>query len=147
VSRPKDAETLKLHGTFRKDRHAGRENIPPPQGEPVRPASLKGDALKHWKENLPRLMSNRTIGESDTTAFVLLCETYALQQQALRVVRRNAVDKDARIAFLEYSRQWIALATQLGLTSYAKMKLLASNPPEKSTKTDRSSFARNRDAM
>lgn len=142
---PRDSETLKLHGRFKESLHADRDKIAPAIGEPVRPAHLKGEALKHWKENLPRLMANRTIGESDTAAFVLLCETWALLRKALAAVNKYPTDKDSRIAFGEYSRQWIALAAKLGLTSLDRSRILVDKPAESSPRI--SSFARDRNAI
>lgn len=53
---PKSTAALKLHGTYRKDRHGNRADVAFQPGEPEKPADLDADALWLWETvvgNLP----------------------------------------------------------------------------------------------
>jgi len=81
--------TLKLRGTFRKDRH----NVSAPEPEsnaPAPPKWLTGAALEEWKRIVPLLLAENSLTHWDRAALVTYCEEWKLYvtcTQKLRMVR------------------------------------------------------------
>ncbi len=141
---PTSAAELKLHGDFRADRHAERENIPPPVGEPIKPKGLSGAALAHWKQIVPLLMERQTVGTLDSAALQTLCETWALKAFTHTALKRRPIDKDTRIAYESYSKLWLTIAAKMGLTTLDRQRILTNAGESKPQGV--TSFARKRGA-
>lgn len=140
---PKSAAELKIRGTFREDRHAEREAIPEAAGVPVKPASLKGEAGKHWDAVVPQLVANGTAKEIDTPALVALCKTWGRYVACDAKLDKKPEDKNLGVRAESYLRQWLALAAKLGLTPADRQRLRVDKPQ---TPEGVSAFARKRQA-
>jgi P27 family predicted phage terminase small subunit len=73
--RPKPVATLKLIGTYRKDRHGAAPEAPPLPADC--PARLTGDARELWLEYSPKLIACGVATELDRMALETLCLTHA----------------------------------------------------------------------
>lgn len=71
----------RLAGTFQKVRHAGIRNPEPPQGMPVPPKELEGDAADEWARMLDRLAQSRTLSKVDDGALYQYCRMFAETEQ------------------------------------------------------------------
>jgi P27 family predicted phage terminase small subunit len=85
----KPKTTLRLHGTYREDRHGGA--IPdPPTAIPTPPKSLKGIALEEWDRVTKLLAEINCIAELDRallTAYCVEWRTYMTADNRLRLSR------------------------------------------------------------
>lgn len=128
----KPVETLKLIGTFRKDRHADRGE-PQAEGEPVCPPSLTGYALEHWNEIVPQLVKMGAVKAIDTSALTACCDMWARYRTAAEVADQDVLDRANRRAMLEYYNAWESAAAKLGLTPADRTRLrVEAAPKEKS---------------
>src|SRR5262245_36088217 len=107
--RPKPTETLKLHGTYRADRHAGRMDARPPSGSPCRP-DLGQVGGSMWDQVIAEHTSRGTLGELDTASLVTLCRTLELLETTHEVLKIDPTDKDTRCAYAAY----VAICDKLG---------------------------------
>lgn len=130
---PKPAEFHVLHGTHRADRHgpATEQAFDPDGGAPiVKPEGLTGEAGKLFDELLPRLRP--ILKPTDTAAFLMLCNVYALYAASLAIAQTAPTDKPAKSAVLGYLAAFDKLAARFGLTPTDRQRLRASGavPPE-----------------
>lgn len=122
----KTADQLKIHGTFREDRHAARDSAPKPSGRPERPASLTGDAATHWDFVVNQLAELGVVTELDTMALQTASEMWALYRTTLAAALLNPIDKDLRISVLGYKTAWETSAAKLGLNPTDRQRLRVS---------------------
>jgi len=86
--KPKPTATLKLAGTYRPDRHAESEPVPP--AESNRPGlRLSPRAARRFATVAPMLRRQCVLSELDKGALAAYCEAYARWYEA-----RNAIHKD-----------------------------------------------------
>ena len=120
--RRKPIETLKKHGTYRRDRHD--RNQPGPSGKmPACPDWLSDDAHAEWDRVLPELEELGTVGATDYAVLVGYCESFSQYKMASEMLaetgplheprgdgesRRHPlvfVLKDSREAMLKFARE------------------------------------------
>src|SRR5687768_5537642 len=86
MTRPLTAEQLRLRGTFRPDRHAGKAASMAgwPLGRPQKPRFIKGLAARIWKETCDGMEEQGVLSPLDRTAVaafsILMAEQIALKQ-------------------------------------------------------------------
>lgn len=126
---PKSTAALKLTGTFRKDRHAGRCDSAWPVGSPEPCADLSGPAAELW-----RLIVESTppgvLSPLDAAALTALCEWFGLYR---RYMARLAADEGHPAFNLRCAaqcwNQFSTLAAAFGLNPAARASLRISIPP------------------
>lgn len=75
MGRPrKPTQTLKLHGTFRPDRH--ESDLDPPKGRPKKPKNLSEAAQEVWCETLDRIETMGVLHEVDAASLERYCEIF-----------------------------------------------------------------------
>jgi phage terminase small subunit len=85
MGRPaQDAETLRLHGNFRADRHKNRGVRPRFAGEPRPMSLLCPDAAAVWSELVPPLIKSGLVCELDSAMLSMLCDMVSLYRIAIR---------------------------------------------------------------
>jgi len=67
----------------------------------------------------------------DTPRLQNMCELWALLRRATKAVNSDPLDKDSRIAFAEYSRQFAAVADQFGMTPTGRARIVLDDGKEK----------------
>lgn len=82
----KTVAELKRDGTYRADRHAGIENPEPPEGEPVPPKPLEGDAAEEWARMVESLKACKTVTAVDAHALYQYCQMFA-ETEAIAVAK------------------------------------------------------------
>lgn len=119
------ASQLKLHGTYRPDRHGGgaRGEVPQFGGEPERPKYLKGHALELWNKIVPELVSLGIAKRCDSSLLVAHCETWAHYLAADELAKQKPTDRNVVAAICMYHRMFMQTAAQLGLTPASRRKL------------------------
>ena len=129
-TKPTPTEILRLHGTYRKDRHAARADAAPPEGQPVKP-DLGDVESALWEQVVPGLISRRLVGSKDTAALQCLCELWGLYRASYVLAKVAPTDKEIRCAVTGYWAAFDRVAAKFGLTSadFAALKV----PTEKST--------------
>jgi len=73
----KPKAVLKLHGTFRADRHGGAEAVEAPTAIPTPPKLLRGIALAEWDRITTLLADNNCIAELDMATLTMYCVEWA----------------------------------------------------------------------
>lgn len=132
-------QTLKLHGTFREDRH-GSGDLPP--SEPDCPDWLSDEAKAEWVRIVPTLVGLVCVHRIDRSLLAAYCETWADYHRAVvelaeegewyetatesGIIRRLhpmvQVRKEARDGILK-------LGSKLGLSPSARTGLNIGKPP------------------
>ena len=107
---------LKLHGTFRNDRHAERADVLPPAGLPVRPDSLGEVEAALWDRVVPDLVRRKLVGELDTAQLVSMCELWGLYRASYAMAQVAPTDKEIRCAVTGYYAAFDRVASKFGLT-------------------------------
>lgn len=132
---------LKLHGNFRKARHANRADTLPLAGEPVKPDGMTEPAAKLWQQVVDAYKGRNVLAEVDTAALAMLCDMQTLYLAALAEAKQNPTDKVIRVAVVSYGVAVERLMTKFGMTpsSRASMK----TPPANAA-NELSEFARKR---
>lgn len=124
----KTNKSLKLHGTFRQDRHGADE--PEPVGSLVMPAGLSGDAAWLWGQHVEQVQANGA-GGGDIAVFVSACEWWGMYCDLKSAIASG--DKDYR-TFVKMSMAWKnfnTCASRLGLSPVERAKL-RTQPTKKS---------------
>jgi phage terminase small subunit len=121
----KPLATLKLTGGWRADRHGSRN---PPQfaGEPEPFCELKGEAERFWRTVVPKLVGSKIATTADSVELTRLAQLWGLYSLALEsanIARLAALDKNVRMAVVQYGREFGALATRFGLNPSARESL------------------------
>lgn len=108
---------LKIHGTYRRDRHEDRADVTPPSGQPVRPETLDTIEGGLWDQVVPELVRKQMVGESDTAELVCMCELWGLYRNVVAKAKAAPTDKEIRCAVTAYFTAFDRLAAKFGLTS------------------------------
>ena len=118
-------EVLKLHGTYRKDRHG--ERGPTTGGEPLRkPDDLDPAASWLWDE-ITRTRSP-WLCSSDAAALRTLCDAWGLMQAVKPKLIEDPTDKNARCAWSAYQSVFKSLAACFGITPSDRARLGEDKP-------------------
>ena len=117
----KPTAKLKLHGTFRSDRHGERATEPQPAGEPKKPKGLGKLASQHWDAIVPELIKTGVAKSCDTPALESMC----LWWQDMQALRHDTeMDGPQRLRLLAAAqRAWNDLAFRFGLTPTDRAKI------------------------
>jgi phage terminase small subunit len=126
--RPKPTASLKLHGTYREDRHAERADAAPPHGAPVKPSDLGEIESALWDQVVPDLTRRQLVGASETAELVSLCELWGLYRKTYALARVTPTDKEVRCAVTAYWTAFDRVASKFGLTSADKANIKAPKP-------------------
>lgn len=87
MGRPAQSKkTLKLHGTFREDRH-GRGELP--ASEPDCPEWLSDEAKAEWQRIVPTLVNLVGVHKIDRSLLATYCETWAEWRNAVEALRKE----------------------------------------------------------
>jgi phage terminase small subunit len=113
---PQTADSLKLSGAYRPDRHADRANIPAAAGVPTRPRDLKPAARAFWDAVVGDLVANGTAKRLDTSMLRAAAEFWGLYRAALKLAEKSPTEKNVRCAVTGYFAAWDRAATKLGLS-------------------------------
>jgi len=129
----KSTATLKLHGTFRTDRH--NTKAPEPESiAPDPPKWLSGAALEEWKRILPLLLRENSVTPWDRAALVAYCEEWKMYvscTQKIRMLRSFTVTgsrkQKAEHPLLRIRekcfRRLLQVCAEFGLTPSARSRL------------------------
>lgn len=116
---------LKLHGGYRKDRHANRG--PASGGEALRkPDDLPEHASWLWDE-VTRTRAAWLCG-SDAASLRALCDAYEFMRKCQAVLAKDATDKNARCAWSAYAAVFNSLGARFGLTPSDRARLGEDKP-------------------
>ena len=131
--RRKTVPELVTLGTYRPDRHRDRDKNPKADGSPTAPAWLTGDALDHWNETVPELVSMGVAKSVDSAALAGMCRWFSVWREADS--RLQAGDGDTYKTTVEAATAWKnfpAAAAKFGCTPSDRERLSVS---EKDTNT------------
>lgn len=121
--RPKP-DVLKLaKGTYRADRSGDPDKKPKPDGVPMRPKMSMPEARAFWDRYVPELVRIGVAKQIDSARLQAMCEAWALLRLATKAVNADPIDKDARIAYAEYSRQFAQAADQFGMNPVGRTRI------------------------
>lgn len=128
MARPrKPTKNLKLHGTYRSDRHGDRAAEPRPTGDPHKPDWLTGAASEHWDHVAPQLIDTGVATWIDQPALVLMCQFWAKAQSYMKSGEGDyKIDQSAVMA----AKQWRDLASRFGLTPVDRTHLQVGKPED-----------------
>ena len=115
--KPKPTPDLRVHGTYRADRHADRADVLPPSGEPVKPAGFGQIESDLWDQVVPELVRRKLAGTIDTAELVSMCELWGLYRASYALARVAPTDKEIRCAVTGYWAAFDRVASKFGLTS------------------------------
>lgn len=115
--KPTPTETLKLLGTFRKDRHADRADGAPPEGEPVKPDGFGPVESALWDQVVPILIRKKLVGVLDTAQLISMCRHYRHYIACDLLLEENPADKNLRVSALAWWTAFDRVASKFGLTS------------------------------
>ena len=115
--KPEPTDLLKLKGSYRPSKHAGRMDATKVSGKPIKPDDLDAVGGKLWDEIVAEHESRVTLGSIDTAALTSLCECWSLYRKALAVAKGDPTDKDARCSTLAYLAQCDKLGSKFGWTA------------------------------
>jgi phage terminase small subunit len=123
MKRPKPTPDLKVHGGYRKDRHAARLDVVPPSGSPICPDDFTEQQKEIW-QSVVELYANRdALGKIDTAELIALCETWGLYRQCVEAAKSSPIDKEIRCATVAYLTIFDRLASKFGLTPTARASI------------------------
>ena len=118
---PKPTATLERQGTFRSHRHEARKDAPSSGGDPKPPSWLKGEALKFWKQNVPRLQTMGVVESIDTEMLAGLARLWSNWRKEQRAYERG------RRKVYAVNAAWkifAAEAAKFGFTPVDRIKLV-----------------------
>jgi phage terminase small subunit len=58
----------------------------------------------------------------------MMCEAWALYRAAIRALKKNPLDKDARISYAEYARQFANAASEFGMNPSDRSRIIVDAP-------------------
>jgi len=114
---------LKLHDTYRKDRHADRIAESRAEGLPECPDGLGSAAQWLWDFVVDELGRIGVAKRIDTPHLWAMCEAWGLYRNAVEIAKGDPTDKDARIAVVSYMATFEAAAAKCGLSPSDRAKL------------------------
>ena len=118
----KPIEILKRDGGYRPHRHdkiAHTANTS--TGLPPKPRGMTKAAAKCWDH----IIETRSdwIADSDGLALQHMCEVWSLRQDAVKRLKADPHNKDARCALRDWSQIFMSVAGRFGLTPSDRAKL------------------------
>ena len=127
--RPPKPDAIRIaEGTYRKDRHGDPESKPKPQGLSKRPTLTLPESRAFWNEYVPKLVELGIAKETDAPRLQMLAESWGLLRRAVKACNADPLDKDARIAFAEYSRQFASAAAEFGMNPADRARIIVEKP-------------------
>lgn len=124
MGRPrKPAAELKLHGTFRPDRHGPREPEQCDATPPEKPGGLSPAAAAFWDDNVPRLIARKVVTASDGATLHGMCELWGLFASTLEAAKKDPIDKPTRTALTSYWAAFASMAARFGLNPSDRLRL------------------------
>ena len=122
--RKRKADSLKIaDGTYRADRSGDPDSKPKPLGKPTKPEFEGQEASDFWDKYVVELIDLGVATSLDAPRLQHLCEVWALLRRATVAVDEDPLEKMARIAYAEYSRQFGTLASEFGLNPASRSKI------------------------
>lgn len=115
--KPTPTQALKLHGTYRADRHGDRADAAPPAGEPVKPGDFGEVESALWDQVVPDLVRRELAGVCDTAELVSMCELWGLYRASYALAKTAPTDKEIRCAVTGYWAAFDRVASKFGLTN------------------------------
>lgn len=124
---PTPTADLKLHGTYREDRHGDRADVAGCVGQPVRPADLDEAGVELWDTIIAEHEKRGILGEIDTAALHMLCEHWSLWNRAKAMAKNDPIDKEIRCAVTGYAGVIQKLLAKFGGTPVDRAALKINN--------------------
>ena len=115
-------------GTYRADRHGDLDSKPKAKGEPTRPKFSDPVARKFWDEYVPQLVEMGVAKATDAARLQNLCELWALVRKATKAANDDPLDKNARIAYVDYTKHFANAASEFGLNPSARSRIMIDKP-------------------
>ena len=84
----KSAQQHRLQGTYRKSRHATAADPKAPEGVPVPPKALSGDALAEWHRMIARMQACQTLALVDDAVIYQYVQLFAEAEALVASNRR-----------------------------------------------------------
>ncbi len=125
----KPTELLKLHGTYRDDRHAKRGDQTPPANPLTKPKGMSAAASKLWDQVVREHEARNLLGEIDQAALQSCCELWGFYRAAVARANKEPTNKEARIAVTSYWAAFNRAAVQFGLSPTARANLEIEKKP------------------
>ena len=118
----KTTAELQASGTYKPHRHAGRvDNVPTP-GTPTMPEGLTKEQESLWSEVVD-LLPDGCVGSLDNAALCSMLEWYGLYRTAMRKLKRDSLNKEARYAAKDAFDRFWRVAQDFGLSPVARARL------------------------
>ena len=115
--KPTATASLKLHGGFRRDRHSGRADAAPPEGEPIKPQGFGPVESALWDQVVPILIRRKLVGTLDTAQLICMCRHYRHYVACDLLLEGNPADKNLRVSAIAWWTAFDRVASKFGLTS------------------------------
>lgn len=139
MARPAQSKaTLKLHGTYRKDRH-GKGDLPAEM--PSCPEWLSREAKAEWKRIVPTLVKLVGVAKIDRSLLAAYSETWAEYYRAVKVLAKEGewykvvtktgeiLQKHPAVSIRQAARQdLVKIGSKLGLSPSARTGLSIGSP-------------------
>ena len=138
----KTAAELKLHGTFRKDRHGDLEKAPQIAERLKKPTGMSREASALWDKIVARYERSKMLTAQDAETLRVACETFSHWKRADATLRDDPTDASARTSFIQLAQAWRTFAAAFGLTPLDRQRLR--EPPMKEDESPLSQFTRKR---
>ncbi len=119
----KPTELLKLHGTYREDRHATRGDQQAPAAPLTKPKGLSATASQLWDQIVREYQARNLLGEIDQAVLQSCCEMWSFYRAAAKRAAKEPTNKDARLAVTQYFAAFNRAALQFGLTPAARANM------------------------
>lgn len=127
--RKRKADAIKIAtGTFYHYRDGDPEAKPQAKGEPSKPTGLLPDAEEFWDQYVPLLVEMGVAKSSDGPRLQAMAEAWALLRMATKAVNQDPLDKDARISYAEYARQFANAAADFGMNPSSRSRITIDKP-------------------
>ncbi|MEO9591875.1 P27 family phage terminase small subunit [Rhodopirellula bahusiensis] len=82
------------------------------------------EARAFWDRYVPVLIEQGIATATDAPRLQMMAEAWALLRIATKALNKNPINKDTRIAYAEYSRQFAAAASEFGMTPVARSRIV-----------------------
>lgn len=123
---PKPTADLKLHGGYRKERHADREYEPKPEGDAIQLAPLNGAALEAWQFLWPRLVKLGLATELDSHELTAMCIWWGEYEKWRNMESENEYRR--MVGMAAAYKQFRVIAAKFGLTPTDRVGLKGNTP-------------------
>lgn len=109
-AKPEPTAIKLARGTFTARRDAGRMDLKPPHGAPLKPPELDGEGALLWDRIVAEHSSRGTLGTIDTAALTTLCQSLNFKAKCAELLAIDPTDKDTRCSYATY----VAICDKLG---------------------------------